>query len=246
MSKRSLGLHPDVPRAVDTARSSVISTVPPPSAASSTTLFEVNRNSAINITPEAESTPHNNVTRVRLSGQQDVPPLPTSRRSSIVYIRSEDTEGANFPDNIPEQQQSSAATTAMTAFAQWSSRAVRPLMAKGRPSNTDYTQGGSPGRGLRPLSLLQERDTNVDQLPGTRPLYLAKKTSPKLHIKPRSDENTNTDANKRTKNMKSLQLARSETNKMRAILRQQETLPDVVVRPPSTTEGVTYPYTSAY
>jgi hypothetical protein len=94
---------------------------------------------------------------------------------------------------------------------------------------------------LRPLTLLKGRDNNLashlpEFLTEIRPLNLVKKQ--KLHRAEKEVHNENTDPNARVcsrggKNLKPLKLARSETNKMRGILRQTEVLPHVVVRPPS-------------
>ncbi|KAJ4496843.1 hypothetical protein C8R41DRAFT_909392 [Lentinula lateritia] len=286
MSTRSLGLRAEVPHGVDTARSSIQSmhNIVPPSAASTVTLFEDFVN-GMEFGPQAESTPHNNIAHKR--GSEDiVPPLPSSsqyrtstashqyrnptnknrsssassRRSSIVYIKSD--ENATI---MPPNATSTSSTSAMSSLAQWSSRAVRPLMpkssklqrkaSKASPPTQNTSKPESP-RGLRPLSLLQERDTNsavgtgiqAANSPGTRPLVLAKKEGAAISKKAKAmpvDENASPDAprSRRNKhNLKPLNLARSDTNKMRAILRQDELLPDVVVRPPSTTEHQVYAY----
>ncbi|KAJ3785201.1 hypothetical protein GGU10DRAFT_8349 [Lentinula aff. detonsa] len=286
MSTRSLGLRAEVPHNVDTARSSFASmnNNVPPSAASTVTLFEDFVN-GMETGPQAESTPHNNVAHKRVS-EDTVPPLPSSnhyttstasnrnsvnknrsstnsnRRSSIVYIKSDENATVTPPNAT-----STSSTSAMSSLAQWSSRAVRPLMpkssklqrkaSKALTSAPNTSKLESPRGGLRPLSLLQERDTNSVAGPGvqavnskgTRPLALAKKEGAAISKKARarpSDENASPDAPRSRSNkhnLKPLNLARSDTNKMRAILRQDELLPDVVVRPPSTTEHQVYAYT---
>ncbi|KAF9018214.1 hypothetical protein BDP27DRAFT_1355562 [Rhodocollybia butyracea] len=278
MSTRSLGLRAEVPHGVDTARSSIASlSKVPQSAASTVTLFEDFVN-GMESGPQAESTPHNNVAHKR--GTEDVvPPLPSSshyrisaassqfrdssninppnRRSSIVYIKS-DEEATVTPPNA-------SSTSAMSSLAQWSSRAVRPLMPKSSKlqrkaskASTRSTSKPESPKGLRPLSLLQERDANAIAGPsvivakpsGTRPLLLGKKegassvSSKKAKARP-SDENASPDVPRsrlNKHNLKPLDLTRSDTSKMRAILRHEELLPDVVVRPPSTTEHQVYAY----
>ena len=51
-----------------------------------------------------------------------------------------------------------------------------------------------------------------------------------------NDENVGTNADSQNRDLEPLLLARSETSKMRGILRKEEVLPHVVVRPPSETE----------
>ncbi|KIK67707.1 hypothetical protein GYMLUDRAFT_68728 [Collybiopsis luxurians FD-317 M1] len=274
----------------NTARSSLASmnnnNMVPPSAASTVTLFEDFVN-GMESGPRAESTPHNSVAHKRVS-EDVVPPLPSSshyrisvassqsrystdaprnpnRRSSIVYIKS-DENATITPPNAP----STSSTSTKSSLVQWSSRAVRPLIPKSSriqrkaskvaPSVQSTSKPESPRGGLRPLSLLQERDTNAitgpsvptASLNGTRPLLLGKKagvsstSSRKSKNSPSSDENTSPDAPRsrlNKHNLKPLDLTRSDTSKMRAILRQDELLPDVVVRPPSTTEHQVYAYT---
>ncbi|KAF5346032.1 hypothetical protein D9757_014278 [Collybiopsis confluens] len=269
----------------NTARSSLASlsnNIVPASAASTVTLFEDFVNGMEN-GPQAESTPHNSVAHKRIS-EDEVPPLPSSsqyrvsiassqsrystdahhsfhpnRRSSIIYIKSDENDTVSPPNAT-----STSSNSAMSSLAHWSSRAVRPLMPKSSkvqrkaskvsPSTLSASKPESP-RGLRPLSLLQERDINATSGPsvpavnvnGTRPLLLGKKAGgstssrrPKV-----SDENAGpaiprSRLNKH--NLKPLDLTRSDTSKMRAILRQDELLPHVVVRPPSTTEHQVYGY----
>ncbi|KAG7097343.1 hypothetical protein E1B28_004699 [Marasmius oreades] len=276
MSTRSLGLRAEVPHGVDTARSSVVTIhrdIHPSSAASTVTLFDFEASG-----PQAESTPHNNAHK-RISEQVDeVPPLPTTnqnsnarktRRSSIVYIKSNENDIVTPPNHANTATKPTSSTS--SSLAQWSSRAVRPLIPKSsklmRKSSKVATSSSvlpdtkpeSPRTGLRPLSLLQDRDPNSDldskgagpvvetvTKGGTRPLLLGKKQKLRGAERPKAgDENTNPDAAPRAKkhNLKPLNLARSETSKMRAILRAQEELPNVVVRPPSTTEHQVYGYT---
>ncbi|KAJ7591515.1 hypothetical protein C8J56DRAFT_1014117 [Mycena floridula] len=219
MSTRSLGLRPEVPHGVDTARSSIVTlNMLPPSATA--TLFDLEEISG----PVAESTPHNSNNARRISG--DIPPIPSNRRSSIVYIRSDDQEPQVTPPT----------SSTMASIAQWSSRAVRPLMTRTASKKSAKSASSKSPTGLRPLSLLQDRDPNV--MPGTRPLQLAKKDrSPR-----QNDENVDPNPRVKTRGMKSLHLVRSETSKMRGMIRKEETLPDVVVRPPSNTVHQSYAY----
>lgn len=249
MSTRSLGLRADVPRNVNTARSSVISNPAPTSAASTVTLFEDFEAGMIS-GPQAESTPHNTVSHKTTHRQHNAPPVPVNRRSSIVYIKSEN----HSTTTNPPMTESSSSSSAMSSFAQWSSRAVRPLMTKNslklqrKISTADSSSPSPPREGLRPLSLLQDRDPNTAQgtsplsVGETRPLTLGKKQKSRMAAP--QDENAGPDSIRsgHRKNLKSLKLARSETAKMRGILRKGEILPDVVIRPPSTTEAFAYSF----
>ncbi|ESK95118.1 hypothetical protein Moror_13850 [Moniliophthora roreri MCA 2997] len=280
MSTRSLGLRAEVPHGVDTARSSIVSVnrdILPPSAASTVTLFDFE--AGLEEGPQAESTPHNNVAAYKHYTEEDVPPLPTanqirnnprnSRRSSIVYIKSDDNATVTPPNNNAAPQ----ATSSTSSLVQWSARAVRPLIPKAsklqrkisKQESSPAVQATKPDspKGLRPLSLLQDRDPNtgyhsntgtVDEQTAvkgtTRPLLLGKKQKSRGGARPGSgifDENVNPDQAPRPKNkaanLKPLKLTRSETSKMRGVLRQTQELPDVVVRPPSTTDHQIYGYT---
>lgn len=255
MSTRSLGLRADVPFEVDTARSSVAALLSecesliavPASAASTVTLFDFE--GGMESGPQAESTPHTSLSQ-KPTRKQPPPPLPlpsqttapTHRRSSIVYIRSEEPTPAPPASADPPSAASNA-----TRFAQWSTRAVRPLIPKASKlqhitSSPSGTGPGSPGGGLRPLALLQERNANAGSTSpsGTRPLTLGKKERANMTVL--HDENSNVMPSARAKNMKPLRLARSETAKMRGVLRKEEVLPDVVVRPPSTSEHNGFAY----
>ena len=221
----------DVPANVNTARNSLATLItaldqelripPPSSAASDVTLFDFDATTG----PLAESTPHESRARSRPSSYQPAPPVPqlpagtsskSSRRSSIIYIKSDE----NSP---PASKHSNTAKT----VSQWSSRAVKPLMPKSRThkvakDSIDVAQE-SP-RGLRPLSLLQDRDVNSPST-GVRALSIGKKH------KQANDENA--DPSPKAKGLKPLRLGRKDTTKERAALRKTETLPNVVVRPPS-------------
>ena len=243
-SIRSLGLRPEVPH---TARSSLISIPDPLSAASTATLFELDP-------PQAESTPHNTAVSRRRISQDPAPPMPNihqhvmddnrtaRRRSSIVYIRSDD---APMPIEAP--------TTTSTRPRKPSlvQRAVRPLIpkksAKLRKSDQENDTTSSP-RGLRPLSLLQTRDVNapvdVAQDAATKPLSVGKKQKERAsrravvdaeNVDPTQAATAVTGGKKR--GLRPLQLGRSDTSKMRAILQRDEGVPNVVVRPPSGVES---------
>jgi len=233
MSTRSLGLRADVPHNVDTARSSITSlTNMPPSAASTVTLFE-DFEAGMQSGPQAESTPHNSVAQ---KPRHPLPPMPDHRRSTIRYIKSDNTQAApvTYPMEEPTRQTESA-TSAMSSIAQWSSRAVRPLIPKASKLQRSPSDSTSPKEGLRTLTLLQDRVNTVNNrtsppLIEIRPLTIGKAQKSRIS---RQDENATPGANSRNKNLKSLTLARSETSKIRGILRKSEVLPEVVVRPPS-------------
>ncbi|OSX59418.1 hypothetical protein POSPLADRAFT_1184158 [Postia placenta MAD-698-R-SB12] len=206
----------DVPTNVNTARNSLATLITaldqelrlplPSSSASEVTLFDFDTSG-----PLAASTPHD-APKARSSSTQ-VPPLPqssvakSSRRSSIVYIRSDEN----------------AAPTGRV------SPVVRPLIPKAR-AKADKPKGKI---GLRSLSLLQDRNTNVGSpATETRGLSFSKKQKQKQVA---ADENAapGTGAGARAKGLKPLRLIRKDTTKERAALRETEVLPDVVVRPPS-------------
>lgn len=253
MSTRSLGLRADVPHNVDTARSSVASiSNMPPSAASTITLFE-DFEAELLADPQAESTPHQSTLTKKPVSRRQQPSMPEKRRSTIRYIKSDnqDQPTADFTNQgIAETEPS---PSAISSFAQWSSRAVRPLMPKAlnqlARSPSDAT---SPKEGLRSLTLLQDREkiTNSNTVGPTssgsttgeiRPLTLGKRQKIRSG---NQDENTvpGSAAAPRNKNHKALTLARSDTSKVRGILRKTEVLPDVVVRPPSMSEHNAFVY----
>ncbi|KIK92545.1 hypothetical protein PAXRUDRAFT_829852 [Paxillus rubicundulus Ve08.2h10] len=232
MSTRSLGLRVEVPHGIESARASIVTLLPdraiPPSAASTVTLFEPEGT----FEPLAQSTPHDAQKGYPYTRkyQAAAMPRPDSHRSSIVYIKSDEnqpTEPVTSTDrNAPSP----------TTLAQWSSQAVKPLIPKARKLQRKLSSSGnkatSPSGGLRPLSLLQDRDTNKDgdasNLAGTRPLVLGKK---KPKVKVTLDENA--PPSSANKYLKPLQLRRSDSSKVRGILRKDEVLPNVVIRPPS-------------
>ena len=192
----------------------------PSSANSEATLFDFSPEDSFS--PQAKSTPQRTPSR---SDEPDVPPVPKtskeSRRSSIVYIKS-DQESAPTKD---------ASRPIASPLSNITSR-VRPLAPKARASKVHVKSSEtSPKGGLRPLSLLQNRDANQASPKPTRPLKKKSKTT-------MADENDPQGASPRS--LKPLRLVRSETTKERAALRAREVLPDVVVRPPS--QHSTYGY----
>jgi hypothetical protein len=170
--------------------------------------------------PQAESTPHNSITQNHVSRlkthRSPIPEHPDTRRSSIVYIRSDDNnEAAVFP---PAESGQTIPSTS-SRISQWSSRAMRPLAPKAsklqrKNSNSNLStsamKSGSPGRGLRPLSLLKDRDVNAlttvnegGSFGGTtQPLSLGKKQKTRRAMA--NDENVGTNADSQNRNLKPL------------------------------------------
>lgn len=192
----------------------------PHSAASTATFFELDHG------PMAESTPHNSINpnkrdRSRAAAER------AERRSSIKYIKTQDENNAH---NIAQR-----ATSSNQTWAQWSWNAVKPLLSKLQeataPETTQASTSGSlgsPSGGLRPLSLLTERNTDVNARPGVPPLALGRQQRPRAG-----------------NGLKPLKLGRSESTRQRGFLRKDEVVPDVVVRPPSNAEldnGFTHPF----
>ncbi|TCD69999.1 hypothetical protein EIP91_005249 [Steccherinum ochraceum] len=225
-------LPADVPNTARNSLATLISALdqelrmpPPPSAASDVTLFDFDPSQDA----QAESTPHDSrKTSSKYSREESAPPVPplppkVSKRSSIVYIKS-DENAAPVTAVHP--------TTSPRRVAEWTSR-IRPLIPKSKSSkqakaakhDAENQSAGTPGGSLRPLSLLQDRDVNRNGEVDTRPHTSGKKKQ--KHV---VDENA---APSPRKGLKPLKLIRSETTKQRATLRENETLPEVVVRPPS-------------
>ncbi|KAG6331516.1 hypothetical protein ID866_7573 [Astraeus odoratus] len=250
MSTRCLGLRPEVPHGMDSARTSVVTLisdrVPPPSAASTVTLFEPESE----FDPDAESTPYDAKKGCGYpysrKHQAAAMPQTNSRRSSIVYIKSQSADENTRHELIQTTDRDENPANS----AQWSTRVVKPLIPKSSSSTlqrklSSSSQGRTspPGGGLRPLSLLQDRGTNKEDAEsnviaskatgtGTRPLLLGKK---KLKVKTAgSDENA--DPNPGNKHLRPLRLHRSDSSKMRGLLRRDEAVPTVVIRPPSASE----------
>lgn len=250
----------DVPTGVNSARNSLNTLItaldqelrmpalrptsgPPLSASSEVTLFDPSAEG-----PQAESTPHESNRISSRPPSANIPPVPRipagmvasgsgmtseQRRSSIIYIKSENNENASPPvaESTPHPRPTRSNSRRL---AEWSSRAVRPLVPKSKDKTENAAAAVSPG-GLRQLSLLQDRDINRGAGAETRPLVFGKGKK-----SARNDENA-APMNKKSassgKGLRPLKLTRSETTKERAMLRQQEVLPDVVVRPPSITQN---------
>ncbi|KAI6046837.1 hypothetical protein EDC04DRAFT_2627739 [Pisolithus marmoratus] len=258
-SARSLGLRPEVPHNVDSARTSMITLtsdrVVPPSAASTVTLFEPEST----FDPDAQSTPYDSQKGYPYSRKYQAAMMApsNSRRSSIIYIKSSDDENTR-PESV------TALTTDRSNDVPNSDpappvsiRAVRPLIPKSsiklqRKTTTSSSEAktNSPGGGLRPLSLLQDRDHNTTQdtgeskvgVSGTRPLLLGKKKSRVKVVQNPDSENVQPASSGNTKHLKPLQLYRSESSRLRGLLRRAEAVPTVVVRPPSDQLGTLYEY----
>ncbi|KAJ6560471.1 hypothetical protein B0H19DRAFT_1290393 [Mycena capillaripes] len=225
LSSRRLGLQSDVPHDARVSVDSFNINVMPPSAASTATLFE-DFEAGMNSGPQAESTPHNTVANKPTSKQRPPPlPLPVpdhvmqasraGRRSSIVYINSSDDLSPMSP---ADAQTTPTTPSAMASLAQWSSRVIaKPAKLQRKISKAVYGTPAKPGSpGLRPLTLLQDRDTNANG-GGTPPLSLRKKNN-KLRVV--NDENANPE-NGGKRAVKPLQLARTETRNSEMIARQQ-------------------------
>ncbi|EIN03456.1 hypothetical protein PUNSTDRAFT_139546 [Punctularia strigosozonata HHB-11173 SS5] len=213
---------------------------------------------------QAESTPHDHKARARKVAQEAVPPLPTAstRRSSIVYVRSDDQPavGTERPqskrssivyvksgdENAPPAEGANVQRSTSGRFAQWGARAVRPLKPKankGKVSPPPSGQSSSP-TGLRPLSLLQERNTNMstENAHGVRPLTLGRKKKLQEGMDPVAENAALAEVGNTNAGLKPLKLARSETAKKRGLLMNRAGVPDVVVRPPSASEHVGFGY----
>ncbi|KAJ7167609.1 hypothetical protein C8R46DRAFT_1218540 [Mycena filopes] len=225
LSSRRLGLQSDVPH---DARVSMDSFRMPISAASTATLFEFE--AGMDSGPQAESTPHNSAINTKpATSKQRPPPLPlpvpehvrqpTTRRSSIVYISSPVDQMAPRSPLPPTDENSPISPSTMASIAQWSSRVIaKPAKLQRKFSNAVYGSNSKPGSpGLRPLTLLGERDTNANG-GGTPPLSLRKK-----HNKLRVANGENAPPRRALGPMQ--QLARSDS--------RMQAIPDVLVRPPS-------------
>jgi hypothetical protein len=250
VSLRSLGLNADVPHDVDSARSSMNlagSANIPASANSEVTLFE-DFEGGLQSGPQAESTPHNTVTQKLISRHPPPPmPVPEKRRSTIRYIKSDNTENEEpkYPlsQTIPEEQPA----------AHWSTR-IRSVVPKANRLSRSPSDASTKERGLRQLTLLQDHGNTVANTSGRssptadiRPLAIGKKQKSRLRPLqlPKGDENTKPGGavtTTRNRNIKELSLTRSETAKARGVLRQTEVLPAVVVRPPSNSEHHGFAY----
>ncbi|KAI6042739.1 hypothetical protein EDC04DRAFT_2964607 [Pisolithus marmoratus] len=223
-SARSLGLRPEVPHNVDSAQSF------PPLPASTVTLFEPEST----FDPDAQSTPYDSQKGYPYSRKYQAAMMApsNSRRSTVTALTTDRSNDVPNSDPAPPV----------------SIRAVRPLIPKSsiklqRKTTTSSSEAktNSPGGGLRPLSLLQDRDHNTTQdtgeskvgVSGTRPLLLGKKKSRVKVVQNPDSENVQPASSGNTKHLKPLQLYRSESSRLRGLLRRAEAVPTVVVRPPS-------------
>ncbi|KAH6914759.1 hypothetical protein BKA70DRAFT_1510260 [Coprinopsis sp. MPI-PUGE-AT-0042] len=266
-SARSLGLKIDVPRSIGASARSSMNTIlegPPPSSASEVTLFEEFEAGLMEKPHDHHSTPHASV--AGKPARERAPPVPKiskKNRSSIVYIKSENAApaGSSNDENVAPQAQDSSAPS---SIASWGARMMSKtgsLRRKNFVEPSAAKSADSPKEGLRRLSLLQDRDTNSlkgsDSSPDSskefvipkgssvRPLTLGKKQR-----RAGNDENAIPEDRQVSgltpradgKSLKPLKLARSETSRMRGILRRSEQLPEVVVRPPSMTSHIPFSY----
>lgn len=220
-----MGLRVEIPQITNSARTS-LATLVPPSAASTVTLFEAESM----FEPIAQSTPCDTQKGYQYDRKFQAAAMAQttgSRRSSIVYIKSDEKS----PESVTSADRDDLPTLAPPAAKLPVPKASTLQCKSSAPesTNTLTVQSG----GLRQLSLLKDRDTNKEgdafKFAGTRPLVLGKK---KQKLKVTRDENA--DPNSGSKYLKPLQLRRSESSKMRGMLRRDEVLPTVVVRPPST------------
>jgi len=233
-------LRVDIDDELDHARNSLVG-----SAASTATLFEDDDFAS---GPAAESTPHNSFTEKKDHRQPLSLRKHTHKRSGIVYIKSE----KSMDDNVTPPDAESATASAM---ARWPS--LKPLAPKvnklqRKVSNVSSILTGAKSdsnkASLRPLTLLQNRGTNVaissTTMNETRPLSFGKKRKQPKAVRENADENSdpNISPGSHRRKLKPLKLARSETSKIRGILRQTEVLPQVIVRPPSETERGGFEY----
>ena len=223
--------------------------------------------------PLAHSTPHESN---RPKTHSPAPPVPkpktkkVDRRSSIVYIKSDENTVPPSDATNDNRTKTRKPLSPTKRLAEISSRAVKPLAFRSKrkttknednssttavaalPSNDKDVLTASRG-GLRPLSLLQDRDVNrsvqhelnvVAEDSITRPLDLKKKQKNVTGSRALADSAIagNVDINSiklvngvapNQQGLKPLRLARSDTSKHRALLRKNEVLPSVVVRPPS-------------
>jgi hypothetical protein len=220
VSTRSLGVRTGVPHNV--ARSSMTSiNNMPPSTASTATLFE-DFETGMDSGPQAESTPHNNVSQK--SSHLPAPPMPGRRHSIMRYIKSQDNQDNHVVYPMESEARVEPETSSTTAsVTQWSSRGVLQLVPKGNKLQRNST---SSKNGLRPLSLLLDRaniiNANSNHISEVRPLSLAKiqKSRAVHHQDENANATTTTTPKNKNKNIKLLTLARSDTSKKRGILRK--------------------------
>lgn len=224
------------PYDLNSARSSMSSV--PPSATSDRTLFE-DFEAGLESGPQAESTPHNSVTQ-KPKSRHPPPPLPDihreTRAPSIRYIKSDEQESIVM-DKLSEE--------ASPIAPHWSTknRTVVPKASKLQRKPSDGKENG----GLRQLTLLGNANVNTQSernspSAAVRPLMLGKKQKSRTKPSVQDENAAPIPPPKKNKNLKELSLVRSETAKARGRLRQNEVLPEVVVRPPSLTDYQEFVY----
>jgi len=245
MSTRKPCLLAEVPQGMDSARTSMITLLdtdrmlPPPSAASTVTLFDP----VGEFDPPAQSTPydvkkeHPYTRKYQVSALAHSQCPPNTKRSSIVYIKSS-SEHARTPidPKFERPSERNHVNESPHTPTQWSARAVGPLIPKSDTQRKDATDPAmkSGSLSLRSLAILKDHDSNTgdvasSRFSGTRPLFLGKKSR---FVKER-DENIAPRASSANKHLKPLQLSRTDSSKVRGMLRRDELLPSVVIRPPS-------------
>lgn len=219
----------EIPISASSSRETVatlLSNVIPPSAASTMTLFEFEAG----LGPQAESTPLDDQRKKHPTSKKAPPrnrlPTPHTRRSSIVYIKPDDDSPAN------------------SASPRSFSQTVRQLVPKRNLLQRMSTKPGPPGGVLRPLSLLQGRDTNRQVTSPGRTQQFFPEQRQQLKISDDENDAAQHEASPKKWNFKQLQLTRSETSKQRGVLRASERLTDGDLRPQSTEEqsGIVYGY----
>ena len=233
MSVRNMGLRVEIPPATNSARTS-LATLIPPSAASTVTLFEAESI----FEPVAQSTPYDTQKGHPCNRKCQAAAMSQttgSLRSSTVYIKSDEKN----PEPVTSVDHSLSPTVLAPLPVKHLVPKASMLQLKSITSQNRLTTHNG---GLRQLSLLKDRDTNKEgdafKMVGTQPLALGKKK----RLKVTHDENA--DPIPRNKYLKPLQLGRSDSSKMRGMLRRDEALPTVIVRPPSTNvmTGSSYEY----
>ncbi|EKM59746.1 uncharacterized protein PHACADRAFT_181716 [Phanerochaete carnosa HHB-10118-sp] len=211
----------DVREGIRTNRSSLVTLISaldrelkflPPSPVSDTTLCDFDPS----VDGVLSSTPQESKTQAKSRSRDTDARSKSLHRSSFVYFKTDENVA---PDTA--------------------SPVVRPLVPKTKSTkhrvNKPYVDQENvtlevEARGLRPLSLLQDREHN-SAMQTTKPLSLGKNSRKAQKEKADAENIRREPSLKRA--LKPLKLVRSETTKQRAILREQEALPDVVVRPPS-------------
>ncbi|KAF7792852.1 hypothetical protein EIP86_003953 [Pleurotus ostreatoroseus] len=251
----------DVPHSVDSTRNSMATLIsaldqelhsplrlaPQSFAASDVTLFDFNpgADGLGESTPlGAQGVAGRRSTDSNRSRSSRVPPLVSKitkktkaeRRSSIKYIRSDENTPSAAESSFTSATSSKAAST--TGIVEWSrflpkKSSKAQLRAKQNASAVADQENEPPSTsaqkvGLRSLALLQDRDAEIAQ---TRPLTIGKKNK---NAPAYTDENAPPKRESSLKKgLRPLRLNRNDTTKERAALRERETIPEVVVRPPS-------------